>query len=136
MRHEAINPASLGAPQGYSNGVLAAPGRLLFVAGQVAWDGDQKIVGPDFGAQFSQALRNVMTVVKEAGGGAEDVCRMTIYVTDKKAYMADLRSIGRNYREIMGKNFPAMSLVEVQDLLEEGAQIEIEATCVIPEAHS
>lgn len=136
MRHEAINPASLGAPQGYSNGVLAAPGRLLFVAGQIAWDGDQKIVGPDFGTQFTQALSNVMAVVQAAGGTAEHLCRMTIYVTDKKAYMADLRAIGRNYRDIMGKNFPAMSLVEVQDLLEEGAKIEIEATCVIPEAQS
>lgn len=134
MRHEIINPVSLGAPMGYSNGVLAAPGRLLFVAGQIGWGSDQTIVSKKFVEQFAQALLNVMEVVRHAGGGAEDVCRLTIYVTDKSAYLKNLRKIGKEYRAIMGRNYPAMSLVEVADLLEPAAKVEIEATCVIPEA--
>ncbi len=133
MRHEMINPVSKGAPAGYSNGILAAPGRLLFVAGQIGWDGEQKLVSKKFVPQFAQALLNVVEVVRTAGGSAEDVCRLTIYVTDKKAYIKDLRKVGKEYRAIMGRNYPTMSLVEVADLLEEGAKVEIEATCVIPE---
>ena len=132
MRHEAINPATLGAPVGYANGVLAQPGRLLFVAGQIGWDAEHNL-DPDFATQFAQALENVLTVVRGAQGEASDICRLTIYVTDKQAYLAALKSVGRAYRAFMGKHYPAMSLVQVADLLEPGAQVEIEATCVIPE---
>ncbi|MEQ9497260.1 MAG: RidA family protein [Deltaproteobacteria bacterium] len=131
-RHEIINPESLGAPRGYSNGILAAPGRMLFVAGQIAWDGEQQLVSDDFATQFGQALENVVAVVKAAGGTVEDLCRLTVYVTDKKAYIAGIKQIGARYRELMGRHYPTMALVEVADLLEEGAQVEIEGTAVLP----
>lgn len=127
-----VNPDSWAAPKGYSNGMLMEPGRLLFVAGQVAWDGDCQIVSSDFGAQFRQALENVVTVVREAGGTPEHIGRLTIYVTDKSLYLAETREVGAGYREVMGKHFPAMALVEVKGLVEDGALIEIEATAVIP----
>lgn len=133
MRHTIINPEALGAPKGYSNGILAQPGRLLFVAGQIGWDSDQKLVGTDFVAQFEQALKNVMVVVNAAGGQAEDICRLTLYVVDKRVYMDAIREVGRTYRAVMGKHFPTMALVQVADLLEPGAQVEIEATAVIRE---
>ena len=132
-RHETINPESLGAPKGYSNGVLASPGRLLFVAGQIGWGPDQKLVSDVFVDQFGRALENVAMVVTAAGGEPSDICRLTIYVTDKRAYVADPKAVGRAYRAVMGRHFPAMALVEVADLLEPGAQVEIEATAVIPE---
>lgn len=131
-RHEIINPESLGAPRGYSNGILAQPGRLLFVAGQIAWDREQKLVSDDFGEQFGQALANVVAVVKAAGGTVEDLCRLTVYVTDKQAYIAALKEIGAKYRAVMGRHYPTMALVEVADLLEHGAQVEIEGTAVVP----
>ena len=133
MRHEMINPASLGAPIGYSNGVLAAPGRLLFVAGQIGWTGEQKLVSKKLSRQFAQALENVLEVVRSAGGLPEHVCRFTIYVTNKDKYLGQVKQIGRAYRALMGRHYPAMALVEVQDLLEAGARVEIEATAVIPE---
>lgn len=127
-----VNPDTLAAPRGYSNGIVLEPGRLLFVAGQVGWDRELRFVSVDFAEQFAQALRNVMDVVREAGGEPEHVGRLTIYVTDKKQYEARVKEVGRAYRELMGKHFPAMSLVQVADLLEEGALVEIEATAVIP----
>lgn len=127
-----VDPDSLAPARGYSNGMILEGGRILFVAGQVGWDRDAKIVSSDFAAQFAQALRNVVDVVHEAGGAPEHVGRLTIYVTDKKAYIAAAKEIGRTYRELMGKHYPAMALVEVQDLLEEGALVEIEATAVLP----
>lgn len=130
---ELINPMSLGAPRGYSNGVLApAGGRLLFVAGQIAWDGAQRVVSPEFAAQLGQALENVLTVVKAAGGGAEHIAKLTIYVTDKREYLADLDAVGAAYRRVMGKHFPAMALLEVKALVEPEAKVEIEAIAVIP----
>jgi enamine deaminase RidA (YjgF/YER057c/UK114 family) len=133
MTHMLINPESLGAPKGYSNGVLAAAGgKLLFVAGQVAWNREQEVVSSDFAEQFGQALENVLTVVTAAGGLAEHITRLTIYVTDKNEYVAALRGIGESYRRIMGRHFPAMALLEIKALLEQGAKIEIEATAVLP----
>ena len=127
-----INPESLGAPHGYANGVLAGPGgRLLFIAGQVAWDQQQQIVSDDLVEQFERALANVITVVTEAGGHAEQIARLIIYVTDKNDYRAHLKEIGERYRARMGKHFPAMVLVEVKSLLEDGAKIEIEGTAVL-----
>ena len=128
-----INPRSLGAPRGYSNGMLApAGGRLLFVAGQVAWDEHQKVVAGGFAAQFAQALANVVTVVREAGGGPGDLGSLTIFVTDAQEYIAALRDVGAAYREIMGRHYPAMALVEVKALLEPRARVEIQGLAVIP----
>lgn len=132
MRLRPVNPECLGAPRGYSNGMLApAGGRLLFVAGQVGWNTEHQLVGDLFSEQFAQALTNVLEVVREAGGKAEDVARLTIYVTDKREYTAELGAVGEQYRHLMGKHYPAMSLVEVRALLEPGAKVEIEATAVV-----
>ena len=132
MSVRVINPAELGAPRGYSNGLLYSGGSLLFVAGQIAWNADQQVTSDDFVEQFACALGNVMTVVREAGGNAECIGRLTIYVTDKGEYSADLKAVGAAYRHVMGRHFPTMTLVEVAGLLEPGARVEIEATAVIP----
>jgi enamine deaminase RidA (YjgF/YER057c/UK114 family) len=127
-----INPESLGAPRGYSNGVLTEPGgRLLFIAGQIAWDGQQQIVSDDFVAQFDQALANVITVVNAAGGTAEQIARLVIYVTDKAEYKKRTHEIGDSYRARMGKHFPAMALVEVKSLLDDSARVEIEGVAYL-----
>jgi len=132
MHFTFINPESLGAPRGYSNGVLTEPGgRLLFIAGQVAWDQHQQIVGTDLVEQFDRALANVITVVNEAGGKSEQIARLVIYVTDKSEYRTRMKEIGERYRARMGKHFPAMALVEVKGLLEDGAKVEIEGTAVL-----
>ena len=127
-----INPESLGAPRGYSNGVLAGPNaKFLFIAGQVAWDQNQQIVSDDLVEQFDRALANVITVVTEAGGTPDRIARLVLYVTDKNEYRQRMKEIGHRYRARMGKHFPAMVLVEVAGLLEDGAQIEIEGTAII-----
>jgi enamine deaminase RidA (YjgF/YER057c/UK114 family) len=127
-----INPESLGAPHGYSNGALTNPGaRTLFIAGQVAWDQQQRIVSDDLVEQFHRALANVVTVVTEAGGQPDDIARLIIYVTDKNEYRDRMKEIGERYRARMGKHFPAMVLVEVKGLLEDRAKIEIEGTAVL-----
>ena len=128
MSFTLINPAT-----GYSNGVLAdAGGRLLFIAGQIAWDENQKIVSDDFVEQFDRALENVVDVVKAAGGKAENVARLVIYVTDKIAYRERTKEVGDRYRKHMGKHFPAMVLVEVKGLLDDRAKVEIEGMAVLP----
>ncbi|HEX6625225.1 MAG TPA: RidA family protein [Pyrinomonadaceae bacterium] len=132
MSFEIINPASLGRPRGYANGLLTAPGaRLLFVAGQIAWDEEQRIVSADFVEQFERALRNVLAVVGEAGGEAGGVARLVVYVTDKEEYRARTGEIGERWRALMGRHYPAMALVEVKGLLEDGAKVEIEAVAVL-----
>ena len=126
-----INPESLGAPRGYSNGVLTeAGGRLLFIAGQVAWNQQQQIVSDDLVKQFDRALVNLIAVVSEARGTPEQIARLIIYVTDKDEYKRRMKEIGERYRARMGKHFPAMVLVEVESLLEDGAKIEIEGIAV------
>lgn len=132
MSFEFINPECLGAPRGYSNGVLTeAGGRLLFVAGQVAWDQNQQIVSDDLVEQFDRALANVLTVVTEAGGTPDKIARLVLYVTEKHEYRSKMKEIGEKYRARMGKHFPAMVLVEVKSLLEDGAKIEIEGNAVL-----
>jgi enamine deaminase RidA (YjgF/YER057c/UK114 family) len=127
-----INPKSLGRPRGYSNGQLTSEGaRLLFVAGQIGWDGEQRLVSDDFVEQFDRALRNVLAVVLEAGGAPGGVARMVVYVTDKREYAARAPEIGERWRALMGRHYPAMALVEVKGLLEDGAKVEIEATAVL-----
>ena len=129
-----INPESLGAPSGYSHGLLAdASGKLLFIAGQIAWNDKQQIVSDDFVEQFDRALANVITVVNAARGKAEDVVRLVIYVTDKREYRSRTREVGERYRKHMGKHFPAMVLVEVAGLLDDRAKVEIEGTALISE---
>ena len=127
-----INPDALGRPRGYANGVLApAGGRLLFVAGQIAWDEEQRVVSTDFVEQFDRALRNVLAVVREAGGTPEQLARLTVYVTDKREYQARTREIGERWRTLMGRHFPAVALIEVKSLLEDDAKVEIEGIAVI-----
>ncbi len=127
-----INPSDLGAPKGFSHGILTPPGAaLLFVAGQVGWDKDERVVSDSFAAQFQQALRNVVHVVSGAGGSIDQIARLTIYVTDKNEYLSDLSSVGQAYRDVMGKHFPAMALLEVKALVEPEAKVEIEATAAI-----
>lgn len=126
-----INPESLGAPRGYANGVLTeAAGRLLFISGQIGWNEHQQIVSDDLVEQFDRALANVITVVEEAGGTADRIARLVLYVTDKKDYRERMKEIGEHYRAHMGKHFPAMVLVEVAGLLEDRAKIEIEGIAV------
>jgi enamine deaminase RidA (YjgF/YER057c/UK114 family) len=125
-----INPPSLVHPRGFSHGVIAE-GRLLFVAGQVGWDAEGRMASDRFDEQFDMALANVLAVVHEAGGTPESLCRLTIYLVDKAEYVAAQRAIGERYRARMGRHYPAMTLVEVKALLEDGARVEIEATAVI-----
>jgi len=125
-----INPESLGRPRGYSNGVLAS-GQLLFIAGQIAWDEEQRIVSADFVEQFDRALANVIAVVEAAGGAPDALVRLVIYVTDKNEYRSRQREIGEHYRARMNRHYPTMALVEVKSLLEDEAKVEIEAIAVL-----
>ena len=132
MTFKLINPESLGAPRGYSNGVLTdAVGRLLFVGGQVGWDETQTIVSEDFVAQFDRALANVVAVVNAAGGSPQQIARLILYVTNKREYVDRHEEVGKAYRAHMGKHFPAMVLVEVKSLLDDNAKVEIEAVAVL-----
>jgi enamine deaminase RidA (YjgF/YER057c/UK114 family) len=132
MSFKLINPEALGAPSGFSHGVLAeSGGKLLFIAGQIAWDQDQKIVSDDFVEQFDKALANVITVVKAAGGESDNIVRVVVYVTNKHEYLAQTKAVGERYRKHMDKHFPAMVLVQVAGLLDDAAKVEIEAMAVI-----
>lgn len=132
MTFKLINPQSLGAPSGYSNGLLTeASGRLLFIAGQIAWNERHEIVSDDFVEQFDKALENVVAVVSEAGGKASDIARLIIYVTDKNVYRERTREVGERYRKHLGKHFPAMVLVQVAGLLDDAAKVEIEGIAVL-----
>ena len=134
MKIEIVQPEGWKKPKGYANGVvLSGHSKLVFVAGQVAWDKDEKIVGRgDFGAQFEQALKNVVAVLHASGAKPEHIVRLTVYVTDKQMYVAHAKKIGVIWKDIVGRHYPAMTLVEVADLLEDGALLELEATAAIP----
>lgn len=133
MAFTLLNPDSLGAPSGYSHGLLAdANGKLLFIAGQIAWDETQRIVSDDFVEQFDRALANVVTVLSAAGGKPEHIVRLIIYVTDKIEYRERTREVGERYRKYLGKHFPAMVLVQVAGLLDDAAKVEIEGMAVLP----
>ena len=133
-----INPRELAQPRGFSHGMLAATGgRMLAIAGQIGWDGDAVLVSSEFVQQFNRALANVLAVLHEAGGVPTDLLLLRIYVTDKQQYTGRTKEIGAIYRELMaGANgdvhYPAMALVQVADLLEPGALVEIEGLAVIP----
>jgi len=126
-----LQPPGWPKPKGYSNGI-AAEGRLVFVGGQVGWDETGKFAADDFVAQVRQALRNIATVLAEAGARPEHIVRMTWYVTDKREYLTRLKEIGEVYREVMGRHYPAMTMVEVRALVEDRAKVEIEATAILP----
>ncbi len=131
-RFAIINPAELGAPRGWNNGMLAqAGGRTLFIAGQTALDGSGHVPAADFVSQFDRALGNVLAVLHEGGGEPGDIGRFTIYVTDMAQYRASLKPLGEVYRRRMGTHFPAMALVEVRSLVDQQAVVEIEATAVL-----
>ncbi len=126
-----LHPAGWAHPKGYANGVAAA-GRLVVTAGQIGWNpATCQFETDDFVAQTAQALKNVVAVLREAGAEPGHLVRLTWYVTDKAAYLANQREIGRAYREMIGKHFPAMSVVVVAGLLEERAKVEIEGTAVV-----
>ena len=132
MRLEILNPESLGAPKGWSHGVLTPrDGRVLFIAGMAGWTAEAGGDPPGFAAQFARALDQVLTVVREAGGQPTDVARMTVYVTDLALYRASLRELGEAWRERFGRYYPAMALLEVKGLVDRGALVEIESTAVI-----
>ena len=127
-----LQPRGWAPPVGYANGI-AARGTVVFVAGQVGWDAAQKFHSADIVPQFEQALRNVLAVLAEAGGRAEHICRITAYCCDKSAYLAARPQLGRIWQTLMGKHYPAMSMIFVSDLLDAPGKIELEATAVIPE---
>lgn len=131
--HQLLHPAHWKAAVGYANGVLAT-GQAVFVGGQIGWNADQVFESDDFVVQVNQALQNIVAVLKEANAGPEHLVRLTWYVTDKREYLARLKEVGAAYREVLGKHFPAMTMVQVAGLVEDQAKVEIEATAVIPEA--
>ena len=128
--HKIIQPDGWKQPKGYANGVLA-DGARLYIGGQIGWNEDQVFVAKDFVGQMEQALENILAVVSEAGGTAESITRLTWYVTDKKEYLARQREVGETYRKVLGRHFPAMTMVVVSALVEDAALLEIEATAKI-----
>ena len=129
---EVLLPPGWAPPIGYSNGIVAGPGRIVFIAGQVGWDAQQRFHSDDIVPQFEQALRNVLDVLAQAGGKPEHVCRITAFCCDKPAYLAARPELGKIWRRLMGKHFPAMSMIFVSDLLDNPGKIELEATAVVP----
>jgi enamine deaminase RidA (YjgF/YER057c/UK114 family) len=129
--HEVLHPSHWKQAKGYVN-AIAAEGRTVFVAGQIGWNAEQQFDSDDFVAQTRQALANIVALVGEAGGGPEHITRLTWFVLDKKEYLARLPELGQAYRAVMGRNFPAMTLVQVVALVEDRAKVEIEATAVVP----
>lgn len=128
---ELINPPELGKHSGYSHGVKVQSGSLLFIAGQIGWDETGKFSSSEFVGQFDQTLANVLAVVRQGGGVPESIARLTIYVLDRQEFLANLKPLGEIYQRRMGKHFPAITLVEVKGLYEEGAKVEIEGTAAL-----
>jgi enamine deaminase RidA (YjgF/YER057c/UK114 family) len=131
--HALLHPRGWKAAKGFANGVVAR-GRMVFLAGQVGWNAEQRFESADFVAQARQALANIVTLVAEAGGEPAHITRLTWFVLDKQEYLSRLRELGEAYRSVMGLHFPAMTLVQVGALVENEARLEIEATAVIPDA--
>jgi enamine deaminase RidA (YjgF/YER057c/UK114 family) len=132
MSTETLQPAEWPRPKGYANGI-AARGRMIFVSGQIGWDAQGRFTSDNLAEQVTQALRNVVRVLKEGNAQPRHLVRLTWYVLSREAYLREIREIGAGYREVLGKNFPAMSVVEVRGLVEQRALVEIEATAVIPD---
>ena len=131
---EVLMPKGWAPPIGYSNGIATRPGRIVFVAGQVGWDEQQKFQSEDIVPQFEQALKNIVAVLAEAGARPEHICRMTAYCCDKPAYLAARPQLGKLWMQYIGRHFPAMSMIFVSDLLDNPGKIELEATAVVPGA--
>jgi len=129
---QVLQPNGWASPSGYANGVVAEPGRIVFVAGQVGWDAQQRFHSQSLTEQFDQALQNVLAVLAAAGGEPRHICRMTAYCCDKPAYLAARGELGVIWRRQMGAHYPAMSLVFVHELLDSPGKIELEATAVVP----
>lgn len=127
-----LHPPDWAPPIGYSNGIMVASGHIVFIAGQVGWNRDQVFESEDLVPQFEQALKNLLSVLSQGGGNPGHICRMTAYCCDKQQYLAARPRLGGIWRELMGKHFPAMSMIFVSDLLDHPAKIELEATAVIP----
>jgi enamine deaminase RidA (YjgF/YER057c/UK114 family) len=132
MSMQILQPPGWARAKGFSNGI-AAKGKLVFIAGQVGWTGEGKWQARDFAGQFRQALQNVISVLKEAKGEPQHIVRLTWYVLDKNEYLGALKEVGAAYRQLMGRHYPAMAVVQVGGLVEDEARLEIEATAVIPE---
>ena len=129
--HTTLLPEGWPRPSGYANGILASGDRLIFTGGQIGWTSDGAFESTTFVGQFRQALLNIRDVLASAGAGPEHMTRMTWFITDKKGYLRQLREVGATYREIMGRNFPAMSVLVVSELVENEAVVEIEVTAVV-----
>jgi enamine deaminase RidA (YjgF/YER057c/UK114 family) len=129
--HTILQPASWARPKGYANGVMAE-GRLVFVGGQIGWNGQNRFEAHDLVGQVRQTLQNVVDVLAEGGAKPEHVVSMTWYLVNKKDYLDNVGSIGKVYREVMGRHFPAMAVVQVAALIEDDAKVEIQATAVVP----
>lgn len=130
-----LQPPDWMAPRGYSNGILTemqVGSKLVFVGGQVGWNGQQQFESDDLADQVRQTLSNIVAILAEGGAKPEHIVRMTWYVTDKNEYVAAYPAIGKHYREFIGRHFPAMTAVEVADLVEDRAKVEIEVTAVVP----
>ena len=129
--NQILQPADWPKPKGYSNGIVAE-GKIIFVGGQIGWDESETFQSDDFVAQARQTLLNTMKILSEAQAGPEHITRMTWYITDKSEYLASLKELGEVYREIIGKYYPVMAMVQVSALMEDRAKVEIETTAVIP----
>ncbi len=127
-----LQPPGFAKPKGYSNGIVAK-GRLVFIAGQVGWTAQEKFETSDFAGQARQALKNIVAILAEAGAKPEHVCRMNWYVADANEYNASLKELGAAYRDVMGRNFPVMTALQVAGFVEAGAKLEIEVTAVLPD---
>jgi enamine deaminase RidA (YjgF/YER057c/UK114 family) len=132
MTSQVLLPPGWAPPVGYANGIVVPAGRIVFIAGQIGWDDQQRFHSEELAPQFEQALKNVLAVLAVAGGAPQHICRMTAYCIDKPAYLAARPVLGRIWRRLIGKHFPAMSMIFVSDLLDSPAKIELEATAVIP----
>lgn len=130
-----LHPPQWAPPIGYSNGIMTPPGNIAFIAGQVGWNEQQQFESEDLEPQFEQALKNVLTILAEAGGKPEHICRMTAYCCDKPQYLKIRKNLGKIWQRHMGRHFPAMSMIFVSDLLDHPGKIELEATAVIPFQH-
>jgi enamine deaminase RidA (YjgF/YER057c/UK114 family) len=129
---EVLLPKSWAPPIGYANGIAVAPGRIVFIAGQVGWDAEQRFHYTEVAPQFDQALQNVLAVLAEAGGRPEHICRITAFCCDKPAYRASRSQLGAIWKRLMGRHYPCMSMIFVSDLLDSPGKIELEATAVVP----
>jgi len=127
-----LQPPGWPKPKGYSNGIVAK-GRLVFVAGQVGWNAQEKFETSDLAGQARQALKNIVAILAEAGAGPEHICRMDWFLGDVKEYNASLKELGAAYRDVIGKHYPVMTAVQVGGFVETGAKLEIEVTAVLPE---